>query len=70
MGKSSRRRRVTLLVVAIWALALVGPALLAPSPADAGIGGTGNGWMTYAPNHPNGCVPLPYDCYVIWVYPS
>jgi hypothetical protein len=27
-------------------------------------------YMTYAPNHPNYCVPLAYDCYVIIVYPD
>ena len=66
--KRVRRRRITLAVVALWALAMVVPALLMPTPADAKVGG--ETWMVYAPNHPNYCVPLPYDCYVILVVPD
>jgi len=59
---------MTVVVVAIWVLAMVVPALLTPTPSEASVKAAG--WMTYAPNHPNGCAPLPYDCYVIWVYPD
>jgi hypothetical protein len=62
------KRRVTLVVAAIWALALVIASVTAPLPADAATHNIG--WMVYTPNHPNGCAPLPYDCYVIWVYPD
>jgi hypothetical protein len=44
------------------------PALLAPSLAEAET--IPYGWMVYTPNHPNGCAPLPYDCYVIFVWPQ
>jgi len=58
------RNRWTIAVVAVWALALVLTTFLAPAPAQAEVSGI-RGWMTYAPNHPNGCVPLPYDCYFL-----
>lgn len=68
MKERIKRRRLTLVVVAIWALALVVPALMAPTPSEAKAFDVGK--MTYAPNHPNYCVPLPYDCYVVIVYPD
>jgi len=55
------RNRWTIAVVAVWVLALILTTVMAPAPAEASVGI--RGWMTYAPNHPNGCVPLPYDCY-------
>ena len=60
--------RWTLLAIAIWVLALGLTTVFAPVPADAGIQEVG--WMVYTPNHPNGCAPLPYDCYTIWVFPD
>jgi hypothetical protein len=59
---------MTLVVVAIWVLAMVLPGLLKPASAAAGEGE--EGWMVYTPNHPNACAPMPYDCYVILVYAS
>jgi hypothetical protein len=64
----TKRRRFTVVAVAIWALALVAAGLVAPIPAEAKTFEVG--WMTYAPGHPNGCVPLPWDCYVVKVYPD
>ncbi|MCU0304498.1 MAG: hypothetical protein MUC56_10625 [Thermoanaerobaculales bacterium] len=64
----TKRRRFTIVAVAIWALALVGAGLIAPAPAEASV--QKQGWMVYTPNHPSGCAPLPYDCYVIWIYPD
>lgn len=61
----TKRRRFTIVAVAIWALALVGAGLIAPPSADAKTFQIG--WMTYAPNHPSACVPLQWDCYVIIV---
>ena len=63
-----RHRRLTLVVVAVWVLALGLTTVLAPTPADARTDQIG--WMVYSPNHPAGCSPLPYDCYVVWVYPD
>ena len=60
------RHRWTLLAVIVWALALGMTSILAPVPAQADAT---KGWMTYAPNHPHFCVPLPWDCYVIVVTP-
>ena len=60
-----RHRRFTFVVVAIWIVALVAMSTVAPKPAEASTYDLG--WMVYSPNHPNGCSPLPYDCYVIWV---
>jgi hypothetical protein len=60
-----KRRRLTVTVVAIWVLALVLTTAFAPAPAEATV--RLEGWMVYTPNHPNGCSPLPYDCYVIWI---
>ncbi len=59
--------RWTILAVTVWVLVLGLTTVLAPSPADAKDWDVG--WMTYSPNHPNGCVPLPYDCYTIQVWP-
>lgn len=60
------RHRWTFVVVAVWALAIVLTSTLAPTPAQADSQNIG--WMVYTPNHPNGCAPLPYDCYVIWIF--
>lgn len=62
------RNRWTVAVVAVWVLALVVTTVMAPAPAQAGVGI--HGWMTFAPNHPNMCVPLPYDCYFLEVVPD
>lgn len=62
------RNRWTIAVVAVWVLALALTTVMAPTPAEADVQKVG--WMVYTPNHPNGCAPLPYDCYVIWVFPS
>jgi hypothetical protein len=64
----TKRRRFTVVAVAIWALALVGAGLFAPAPAGAAVGKYG--WMVYTPNHPHFCCPLPYDCYVIEILPD
>ena len=57
------RNRWTIAVVAVWGLALVLTTVLAPAPVQADVGI--RGWMTWAPNHPDLCVPIPYDCYVL-----
>ena len=62
------RRRWTVLAIAVWVLTLGLTTVLAPAPADAKV--VDIGWMSYSPNHPNGCVPLPYDCYAVWSYPD
>ena len=64
----SKHRRWTILVVAVWSLALGLTTVLAPLPADATT--YEKGWMVYTPNHPNGCAPLAFDCYVIRVVPD
>lgn len=64
------RHRWTVVVVAVWVLALVFTPVLVPTPAEAKTPTYGAGWMTFSPNHPNGCVPLQYDCYVLMVYPD
>jgi heme/copper-type cytochrome/quinol oxidase subunit 1 len=61
-------RRWTLFVVAVWVLALGLTTVLAPVPAEAKV--VRVGWMVYTPNHPNGCAPLAYDCYVIDLDPD
>ncbi len=65
----TKRRRWTVFAIAVWVLALGLTTVLAPVPAEAKVHNPGS-WMAYSPNHPNGCVPLPFDCYVIWVYPD
>lgn len=60
--------RWTIFAVTVWILVLGLTTVLAPAPADAKIEKVG--WMTYAPNHPNGCVPLAFDCYVIYAIPD
>ena len=60
--------RLSLFVVAVWVLALGLTTVFAPVPVDAAVQKVG--WMTYAPNHPGSCVPLAFDCYVLWVYPD
>jgi len=64
----SKQRRWTFLVVGVWVLAIGLGMMMAPEPAEASVHNIG--WMTYSPNHPNGCVPLPFDCYVIFVSPD
>jgi len=63
-----KKRIWTAVVAVVWGLALVVTAVIAPTPAEADIGSFN--WMVYTPNHPNGCAPLPFDCYVIYVYPD
>lgn len=62
------RHRWTIIVVTVWVLALVFSSALVPTPAEAEVWGMG--WMVYTPNHPNGCAPLPFDCYVVCVSPN
>ena len=62
------RNRWTIIVVAVWVVALGMTMVMAPTPAEADAKNIG--WMLYAPNHPSGCAPLPYDCYVMFVYPD
>ena len=62
------RNRWTIFVVAVWVLVLGLTTVMAPAPAQARVGI--RGWMTYAPNHPSMCVPLPYDCYFMEIYPD
>lgn len=62
------RNRWTVAVVAVWVLALVLTTVMAPAPAEARVGI--QGWMVYSPNHPNGCAPLPYDCYFVEIVPD
>jgi len=60
-----RRHVLSAVILAVMVLAAVVPALMAPSQAEAmPIRGT---WMVYTPNHPSGCAPMPWDCYVIYV---
>jgi hypothetical protein len=63
------KRNVGLFVLAVLVIGALVPAMFAPSLAEA-EGTVGNLWMVYTPNHPNGCAPLPYDCFVIWVWPE
>ena len=58
-----------LLAIAVMIVGAMVPALLAPGVAEA-ADVYQMGWMVFTPNHPNGCAPLPYDCYVVWVYPT
>ena len=37
------------------------------APFQAEASRTDLGWFVYTPNHPNGCAPLPWDCYVIQI---
>jgi hypothetical protein len=62
------KRKLGFVVLAIMIVGALVPALLAPRLAEAEV--YQMGWMVYTPNHPHGCAPLPYDCYVIWVYPD
>jgi len=62
------RQKLGILVLTVMVVGALVPALLAPDVAEA-KGGFGQ-WMVYTPNHPNGCAPLPFDCYVIWVRPG
>ena len=63
------KRNVGLFVLAVLVIGALVPAMFAPSLAEA-EGTVGNLWMVYTPNHPSGCAPLPYDCFVIWVWPE
>jgi hypothetical protein len=65
-----RRGRLTIVVVMIWMVALGVSIAIAPTPSEATSETQAVGWMVYTPNHPNGCSPLPFDCYVIWVFPD
>jgi hypothetical protein len=62
------RNRWTIAVVGVWVTALALATFMAPAPAGADF--QPMGWMVYTPNHPSGCAPLPYDCYVVMVYPD
>jgi len=62
------KRSLGFLVLAVMVIGALVPALLAPNVAEAEP--HEQGWMVYTPNHPNGCAPLPYDCFVIWIFPS
>ena len=62
------KRSIGFLVIAVMIVGALVPALLAPSLAEAEVHQIG--WMVYTPNHPNGCAPLPYDCYEVFVYPD
>jgi hypothetical protein len=63
------RHRWTVFAVAVWVLVLGLTTIFAPVPAEAKQLGGGH-WFVYTPNHPNGCAPLPYDCYTIWIVPD
>jgi hypothetical protein len=62
------KRTLGLFVLAVLVIGALVPTMFAPSMAEAArpLGQ----WMVYTPNHPNGCAPLPYDCYMIWVWPE
>ena len=62
------KRKVGLLVLGVMVLGALLPALIAQGQAEAEVHHLG--WMVYTPNHPSGCAPLPYDCYVVFVYPD
>jgi hypothetical protein len=61
-----KRHRWTIGVVALWLVLLGLTTVVAPPPVDASVQQIG--WMVYTPNHPNGCAPMPYDCYAVWVF--
>lgn len=62
------KRKLGIFVVAIMVIGALVPALLVPSLVEAET--IHYGYMVYTPNHPYGCAPLPYDCYVIFVWPD
>jgi heme/copper-type cytochrome/quinol oxidase subunit 1 len=62
----SNRHRWTVFAIAVWVLALGLTTVLAPATTEAEVYKIG--WMVYTPNHPNGCAPLPFDCYVLQVW--
>jgi hypothetical protein len=62
------KRTLSLCVLAVLVIGALVPAMFAPSLAEAEVHNVG--WMVYTANHPNGCAPLPYDCYVIFVWPE
>ena len=65
------RHRWTVFAIAVWVLALGLTTVLAPAPSEAkSVEEWGMAIMVYTPNHPNGCAPLPYDCFVVIVNPS
>ena len=59
------KRRLGILVLVVTVLSALVPAMLAPSQADAMMS---LGWFVYTPNHPSGCAPMPWDCYVVQVF--
>ena len=58
------KRRLGILVLVAAMLSALVPAMLTPSQADAAMT---LGWFVYTPNHPGGCAPMPWDCYVVQV---
>jgi hypothetical protein len=63
-----KKRLWTVVVAVVWGLALVLTFVIPSTPLNAETPTIG--WGVYTPNHPSGCAPLPYDCYVIWIYPD
>jgi len=62
------KRKLGLLVLALMVVGALVPAVLIPTMAEAET--IHYGWCVYTPNHPNGCAPIPYDCYVIYTWPD
>jgi hypothetical protein len=63
------KRRLGVLVLVAAVLSTMVPTMLAPVPAQAAGGEPIElGWFVYTPNHPNGCAPLPWDCFVVQIY--
>ena len=60
------KKKLGIVVIAVMIVGAIVPALIVPDVAEAA---SETGWMVYTPNHPNGCAPLPFDCYVIIVGP-
>ena len=60
------KKKLGIVVITVMIVGAIVPALIVPDVSAASEAGK---WMIYTPNHPNGCAPLPFDCYVIWVYP-
>jgi hypothetical protein len=59
------------LILLVATVAVAG-SLTPPAQPDADVlpHPGGGEWMVYTPNHPNGCLPMPVDCYVVWVSTS
>jgi len=68
--KRLNRHRWTVFAVVVWVLALGLTTVLVPGQSEAKVPDGHAEWMLFAPNTPSLCFPMPYDCYVIWVYPS